>query len=479
MTHKSLLRSHLLMLLLILSVGLIKIYWGEKIPVGGGFGWDGKFYGELAQDFWIRGMDTYRMQRIVPSAIIHYTLRALQAPLDNGSIIKAFDIYNLFLLLFGSYLWKLIADEMSLSVRGRWLGFTGLFVNFATLKQAFYYPVLTDVTAFVIGMLMLLFFLKGQSLPLFLATLIGAFTWPVILYGGIVLLLLPNKPLEFPTNNRLRLSLMAAMLPTALLAAFIIYFYYFKGATVYGNTYPVVQSVAPVSIAATLLFVFLTNKTLFDGVSVASFRESAARIPSANVVLAALVLLIAKAIPFAFGDHSQPIFTAGEFLEYISLNSITRPLVFLVAHVVFFGPVIILLFLLWKPFCRTLRQYGLGLLLFIALNVFISISPESRQVIHALPFFVAFLVKATEGLVLGSSFYWLIGVVSLVFSKFWFKINVAPMEGSELEFPLQYYFMHQGAYMSNIPFIVQGIVVLLTGLLFNWLIPICSEKRDG
>ena len=459
------LRSHLLMMLLVLLVGLINFQWGEKITVGGGFGSDGIFYGALAKDFYIKGIDAYRMQRIVPSAVIHYTLRALRVPLVDRNIITAFELYNLLLLLLGCYLWKPIADRLALSIRGRWLGFIGLFVNYATLKWAFYYPVATDVSAFVLGMFMLLFFLKGQTLQLFIVTLVGAFTWPVIIYGGIILILFPNKAPEITGGRTSWLSLLA-ILPTALLAVLIIYFYYVKGEISYGTTAPIVQSLAPLSIAATLLYVFLPISSLLGSLSVGSVLRSVRGVSPLNAALALAAFTVARTVPYVLGDREQAIFSTRAFLEFVALNSITRPFISFVAHVVYFGPIVILFLFLWGPFCQVVRQHGLGLVLFIALSVFISVAPESRQSINAYPFFIALLAKACEGLAWERSFYWLLGLTSLVFSKIWFPLNVGRMEGSQLEFPLQYSSMSHGSFMSNLTFLVQGTIVLLTGLLY-------------
>jgi len=70
------------------------------------------------------------------------------------------------LLTLLAYVWCLIARELDIGMRGKWLGFVALFVNFAVLKQAGYYPVLTDVPAYALGALTLLFYLKRSTIGL-------------------------------------------------------------------------------------------------------------------------------------------------------------------------------------------------------------------------------------------------------------------------------------------------------------------------
>src|SRR6185295_14699796 len=135
-----------------------------------------------------------------------------------------------------------------------------------------------------------------------------------------------------------------------------------------------------------------------------------------------------------------------------------RPLLFLVAHVVYYGPIVLLLVILWKPFCRAIHKQGLGLTLFILVNMPLTLTSESRGSISVLPFFVTFLVVASEKLQWRTSYYWTIGAIALVFSKVWFTMNNPTVEGEILKFPAQNLFMNIGPWMANIPYVIQGSI---------------------
>jgi hypothetical protein len=45
------------------------------------------------------------------------------APIDNGNIIRGFEVYNLILLAGACWAWKRIAGVFDLSLGGRWIGF--------------------------------------------------------------------------------------------------------------------------------------------------------------------------------------------------------------------------------------------------------------------------------------------------------------------------------------------------------------------
>ena len=48
-------------------------------------------------------------------------------------------------------------------------------------------------------------------------------------------------------------------------------------------------------------------------------------------------------------------------LVFIGWESVQKPGLFAVAHVAFFGPVVLLAFLRWRAVCRSLHAYGPGL----------------------------------------------------------------------------------------------------------------------
>ena len=65
--------------LLLLGYGIAQILWGELISAGRGIGWDGRFYVPVVQDFrqavLVDRLDAYRLQRIVPPALVGAAMR--------------------------------------------------------------------------------------------------------------------------------------------------------------------------------------------------------------------------------------------------------------------------------------------------------------------------------------------------------------------------------------------------------------------
>jgi hypothetical protein len=162
-------------------------------------------------------------------------------------------------------------------------------------------------------------------------------------------------------------------------------------------------------------------------------------------------------------------------IVYTLLASLSEPLLFFVAHVVYYGPVMLLLLFFWRPFCDSLQEFGPGLRLLVILNVILSVNPQSRSQINVVTVFVMLLVRLLDrrGLHHGSLPFW--ALLCLFYSKVWYTFNTAPqIDDGTMDalqgFPLQHYFMSSGSWMSAPMYYVQGAVVVLTAIVLYFLV---------
>ena len=472
--------SHGLMFFLLAAICVYGAFWGELVPVGNGLGWDGVRYGNWVKNFHVSEIGPYYVQRLFPIAVIHYALVLLKLPLVDANVIAAFRIYNLLLILLSCVVWILVANLLGISTRGKWLGFLGLFVNFAILKQAFYYPVLTDIPAFALGLLALYFFLKNNVWALFVVTLLAAFTWPMIVCTGVLFLLFPRNPLQATASKSGIFSIIIAGLVTVTYCASAVYFYFILGWTTLGyGEEKVIDNVVYLSLALSMLLLFRAIQELLGGLSFHSLLPELKLKSFQPVRVVLAVLIIGIQIVFFLTPSVRVGDSSGEahiatmhllLLAGIALLSIAKPLITFVSHVVYFGPIIILLALKWKAFSEEIWKYGVGLVSAILLSVFVGMDPESRHSIGAFPVFVPFLVKATDQCRWRSEIYWVFAGTAFFFSKVWFDINSASKSATPPGVDLQSYFMNHGCYMSVNSYLLQGQVILVAVVLFYYLL---------
>ena len=499
--------SHNLMFVIVITLGLLNFFFGEIVPAGGGFGWDGVNYANMTRnlDSIISNgqLSNYYAQRILPSAIVRNMLILSGAVFSDINIIRGFELYNLLLLVGACWIWKRLANNFSLSIGGRWIGFSGIFINFSVSKQAFYYPVLTDVTALLLGLLLLLFYVEKKPIALFVTTIIGAFVWPLAsIYGAMLVLFLKSDispDVIEPTihTSDIRISFIKRAWVVLLTVSIV-------GLILMKTT----LDVSDISKLDYLLGKIVTKVTLFD-VNSFELKPLITGLPSVAAALIALSMLAGsgKIFQIVIADLLKPRLTlillavASVLIPWGIVRAISNPLLpnansfgWLILHAffippsgklllpfvtlaVFWGPVVLLLLLYWQAFCIVLRKFGPGIMAVVGLTLPLSLVTEPRYITAAWPFMVFGLVLALERSHRRASFKYIFAILTVIYAQFWMKINLAPWPEPDyewlLEFPKQIYFMHYGYWMSWPSYLIQlPIVILSTLWLRSTMLPV-------
>jgi hypothetical protein len=482
-----------LMAAVFLLIGVANIVWAERSEVADGLGWDGVIYASWVKDFQgvlTRGVANYYTARVLPSAIVHYGMRLLSIPLENRNIILSFDVYNLVLLCLSAYVWGLIGDKLSVGDRGKWLGFCLLFLNYANLKQVFYLPVQIDTTAFTFGFLTLYFFLTDNRAGTLIVILLGGLVWPTVPLMAALLYVLPYRREDQPmpasphSAPRIRWStfLAAAVSASTLIMLLDLTAYRLPERIAYfPRILRIDSSLIYLSVAVVPIYLFLTLRAAADE-GLFDVRRLLAAIRWKRAAAAVVALLVVGLVRHAISNGVDISWGSPKsFFIYTLLSSLTEPLIFLIAHVVYFGPAILLLVFFWRPFCEALNRYGIGLRILVLLNLLLSINPQSRYEINVLPIFVAVLVVVLirEMTSWRSFIFW--ALLCLAYSKVWCVFNTAPQvdDGTMdvlLKPPLQNMFMNIGPWMSRQMYFVQAVAVALTALLIYF---VALRNRKG
>jgi hypothetical protein len=246
------------------------------------------------------------------------------------------------------------------------------------------------------------------------------------------------------------------------------------------------KSVIYLSVLGVIVYLFFGLRSVLSGGELYDLRRLRAAVSWRRAGMAALALLAVRELRHVFWNGEvMPWGQPKWFVIYTFLSSLTEPLIFLVAHVIYYGPAILLLALFWRRFCDHLDEYGLGLRALVFVNLLLSVNPQSRYQINVVAIFVAVLVKLLDGTVLRRQrlVAWLL--ICLACSKVWYVMNTAPqvydgtMESLQ-RFPLQHYFMNSGPWMSHGMYYAQGgAVMLLAILLYFFVRRVQNEAEIG
>jgi hypothetical protein len=496
----------------------VNFFWGEKVQAGGGLGWDGVIYAHIVRNLgsMISGghLSGYYTQRILPAAIVRGMLLLSGAPMNDENIIRGFEVYNLILLAGACWAWKRVACVFDLSLAGRWIGFSGIFVNFECSKQAFYYPVLTDVTALFVTLLLLLFYVEKKPVALFVTTLIGAFSWPVVsICGGFLLLFLRTelpKDVVAPASSASTVSKYNSAKRSWLTLLALSIFGYISMVLIGPLPDRACNAPAIVAHAYPYFASSCTQRRVLLG-----FERMLTALPSFTAILLGLTMLVGSKqfIPAVFVSIRRAKLTLvalsiaavlvpfcvvkaisnpGIANESSSLNLIKLSLLppegkfFLpfVTLAVFWGPVLLLIALYWKPFCVEARRLGPGVMGIMGMCMLLGLVGEPRFLTTAWPFLVLALVLAFENSHTKASFKYVFATLTVVYAQFWMKLNLAPWSGGDYEglqdYPKQVYFMHYGLWMNWWSYCIQLIALVLSAIsLHNTISKVEATEYQG
>lgn len=472
---------------------VINFFYGEHVQVNDGLGWDGVEYANMATKFWFlmhgKLISQYYIQRIFPSFIIHELSVLFYALEDPLHIIRAFYIYNSFLLLLGVIVFFRIARLMSWSFPVIVIGFSALFLNFYVLKNALFYPVLTDYTAFVVGIFMLYFYLKDNSIGLLITTVIGAFTFPsTILLSGIILLLFPktmnatNQIRSFSFScDFTRYKLLIALGFSVALILLALYFLHSlqpdgfpkriltpAWALISGKSYSVLNVLKGIFVlACVFIYSFLMILPF-----IRAFAIKISILRFATVIF--LVLLIRLVQSYLASNDPGPV-TALIFIEYLLTVPLAYPFVFILGSFLFYGPFILLVILFWNKIVDIAYSKSIAFPMLLLLYAVLALDSEARKIINIAPLFVFLLCEVLQKEKVSLNFASGMFIVSLFVSKFWLPINFYHWNSpgswavAYAKFPYQLYFMNFGAWLSERMYWIQMAVMLLVFfVLWRW-----------
>lgn len=465
--------------IIILCWGLFYILFLPVINMDAGLGYDGHYYGHIARRFFSmvfgNQVDAYRIQRIVPPFVVYVFMNLFGISSSLPKIVLSFQIYNMILLQLGAVVWCRISGVYNFKLKYIWLGFVFWFLNFGVAEMAFYYPVLTDISALFVGFFLLYAHLKNNLLLKIILTFLGAFTWPMFLIFGILLLIFPvtlkPKPNDLMSEEKKkydRYYLFVLPLPFLCFGIYKIADYYLTNASLELDT----EIIYPTIIIGLVLNYFLSvyffkyylpvNFSLRQ--NLIFFKNTILHAKTSGIVISVVIFLILKLIQ-NYLSNDNPV--SGSYLllfHYISLYGATKPLVYLVTYIIYFGPMFIVFFMYLKYVAKYIPEMGTGIYLFFIIPVLTIFATEARLNIFYLPFFLIPVLLFLKDLKVGKNNILLFTLISFLLSRVYLPMhNVPDRITGKMTFNNQLLFMNFHTISIN-SYLVLAVVIILFSL---------------
>lgn len=459
---------YFLVALSVIPWAFVQIWSGERIPVNGGVGWDASRFVRVISDFPEelpkKPLDKYDSQRLLPGFLVYLGLRAsgIPPPFSDTDIINAFLVFNIILFWVDIVLWVCIGKCLRLDSNRLWIGLCSLLFNFPFLKLQYYYPITWDTSAFTLSLGMVLALVRRDNLFLLLLSLIGAFTWPTLLVFGLGLFVLSYG--EKARNSRLKLTFSPAgatflSVLTGMVYIFLAFHFRYSYQAPVGTS----QNLFVVSVLFAAVYIFACCRFLYQ-ISV-PFPVLTKKTVM-GVFIAFISFLAVRLLLEIISRPGPQIQTTELYFKQLILLPVSKPVIFVVAHITYFGPILGLAVFCGKHMCQAISVHPAfkytGVFILYVMAGF-SLDSESRRLIPFWPFFVTFLMVSLPPIQVSKSRLFLLTALCVFLSRCWFPINMFP-------FPNCYYYSVFGPWMENKTYLLNVIIAIISTTLVYVLV---------
>ena len=485
------------------AIGVLTYVIGDRTNWSGGFGFDGRFYGELARNFpsavfghgavippglgpydgpHLTGLDSYYAFRIVPSGIVWLVLKVLGISATKAHVVGAFAALNAAMYGLATFCWCRSAGLLGLGDRAKLIGAIALIVNFAVLKSGSYYPVLTDQVALGLGALSLYLWLRGATLWLALCVVVASFAWPLELAIGALLLLFPaprdpGAALE-ASRPQARLSwrpppfglAVGAIVGLAAVSALVVF--ELQGYRQVEGTDRL--PLFPLSAAVTGLYVFAVVAFLLPRGGARELLGALRSIQVRRLALAFGVIAVVLVAGSLLTRRSG--FVTQQFAKDAFWSSTLDPGLFLVVLIGWFGPLLLFLYADLPRVAADAWRLGPAMVGILGIALLGALQTQPRIISNTLPFLVLAGVLAGRRLYPFSARNLLVFLaLSVVLSRVW--LHIGHFGDRILQFPGQRYFMATGTWTTPAMYALQLGAVAIVAVTLWFLAP--TRRRDG
>ncbi|HMG15961.1 MAG TPA: hypothetical protein VK590_10975 [Saprospiraceae bacterium] len=456
-------------LILITCILFFFNFKGEIIPVNNGMGWDGRLYGNytamLDSAIIEKKINEYRFQRILMSVVLNKTMKAFNIDFTIANIVLGFKIFNLIFLLIALLYYLLISRKLGFTPINEMLGLAALFWCFPILKIPGYNPIITDVGAFAMGMMVVYHFFSNHRIVNICLILLGSFVYPTFLLFGLLVIF----PREAYTSSDKTYRKDRIIFPLLYLLIFCIAYFGYQAefSDTYANINPTNKNMLWLSILIAVSYCYFIGAFFPDFQKI---KEAFQKINWLYVIPLIGIFIFVKYLTHTYATPQPQQMSTGRYIINIMKQSVANPGVFIVSHIIYFGLIPIILIWMKTQIVAVIRANGYGLTILLIGIGFMSLGSESRQLINFYPLFVILVILALQNMkpikpIVAYGFV----IVSLLLSRFWYIIGTeGDLSTKLLEYPAQRYFQFFGPWMNNQVYLQNFVIVI--SILFGFLI---------
>jgi hypothetical protein len=340
------------------------------------------------------------------------------------------------------------------------IGASALFLNWIVAKQYLYFVVQTDTTAFALGVLAALCVVERRLYLMGLVALVASFVFKAIMPAALLLVLLPCAAPATTTTITTKWHAWLAGTVALVAGAAAIYATVISGFALIAGADLVDVRTLPLSIV--LLVSYVSWITYHAPLERLLLSIKLVRVASLGPLAWFIALWIMRTLGLAALFHlfgtDQSVLEFRTFLLGTFATSVAKPGVFVLAHVVSFGPALLLLVAYFRHVMKAAADHSTGAALFLIFMLALMVNSESRFAAFGYPLMIVFFCQALSERGLDNPRFAVAFVISsLLISRLYLPLNAMGMKdigpdisdiGVLLKFPWQVFLMTIGPYMA-------------------------------
>lgn len=346
--------------------------------------------------------DIYYLQKSLVSLLTYLTVNLMNVSNTPATINIITEAFSLFALFIGGYYWWKIANISNFSATNFWLVFFGIFGGQLFIKVSPYSQDGSDNIAFSLGMAALYFTIIGSRKGIFVAYALSFLVQPQLRIIIIPIIIFFGYKINIAKNEKIE----SRTIPIIIFLAYVLFFV--LSLIIFTYIFPISHgenhsltlfiplSIIISSFILTRLFIsILPNNLIKLFLNILpSIRNRVITLVFIEIIFQLFIRFIGKGEIMSINSKpaGQLYFLLGNYFHAIAL-----PFLWIVAPIIFYGPVVILFIIYYKKiFNFSIFSTNFGLGLSFLLIILLIPNTESRHHIAYIPWIFYFLVKNVE-----------------------------------------------------------------------------------
>jgi len=232
---------------------------------------------------------------------------------------------------------------------------------------------------------------------------------------------------------------------------------------------PVNHRLLLIGVGISVGYIFFSLKFLYNHQMIFRISNYVKSIFGRNLLFVIAIYLI-----ISFANNlvtKETIFDFTGVMRFIVPSSLIQPGLFIVAHTIYYGPVVIFCILYWKSFTEKVHKHGLGFIFAITVSLVFSVYSESRGHMLSWPLLIPIIAQIVDQISWKGVHFVLLGFLSILLSKVWLPFN-------NIYNPNELYFFHHGPWMKPYPYILNFVTVVILLQIILRIFPLTSVKLN-